>query len=152
MSSPRGAVTDTYPVSSRVLSPGSRISARAAHPRPLQGSGGYQAVPELPWDSADFQVFRLNYCSFWSDASFIISCISQETSMLFILHPPPKNVIVKHSFPFFSCLFVVIVVTNSVQHFLEAVPSPSLIFLKVFPFLTFKAISQLLIFNNSCNH
>ena len=104
----------------------------------------------LPWGSADFQVFGLNYCLFWSDADFIISRVSQETSMLFILYPPFKNITVKNSFHFFQLSFVVaVVVTNSMQHFLEAIPSPSLIFLTTFYFLTFKIISQLLILNNS---
>lgn len=107
----------------------------------------------LPGGSADFQVFGLNYCLFWSDADFIISRVSQETSMLFILYPPFKNITVKNSFHFFQLSFVVaVVVTNSMQHFLEAIPSPSLIFLTASYFLTFKIISQLLILNNSCDH
>ena len=71
--------------------------------------------------------------------------------MLFILHPPFENNTVRNSLIFFQLSSFS--VGNSMRHFLQAVPSPSLIFLMPFNyFLPLKFIIQPVIFSNSCCH
>lgn len=71
--------------------------------------------------------------------------------MVFILHPPFENITVRGSFNFFKLSSFS--VNNSMQHFLEALPFPLLIFKMPFNhFLPLRIISQVLIFSNSCCH
>lgn len=73
----------------------------------LQIACQYQALPDLPWDSADFQVFGLNYCSFCYDADFLhySLLLPGDIYMLLILYPSFENIAVRNSFNFFQLSF-----------------------------------------------
>lgn len=69
--------------------------------------------------------------------------------MLFILPPPFENITIRNSLIFFFSYSI----SNSMSYFLEAVPSPSLLFLMPFNYFpSLKFIWLLLIFSNPCCH